>query len=129
MKWKLYKYLVSFMWIIFSMIVVSIGLQIYLNDKLTFSNSSQNIEVNIVIGCIIAAVIGSLVGLAVIFQKKISLIIIVPLSMFLCVYLYDQLTGDYIFYKYVYLGIILLVVHLATIHIVTKRKSPDQQNV
>ena len=111
------------------MIVVSIGLQIYLNDKLTFSNSSENIEVNILYGCIIVAVIGSLVGLAVIFQKKISLIIIVPLSMFLCVYLFDQLTGGYIFYKYVYLEVILLVFHLASIHIVTKRKSTDQQNI
>ena len=127
MTFNIYKFAVSLLCFLASLLYIAIAYSLSPSGSINLSFSGAHIY--FVGGCVFVAAACALVGIGTYFRKKVVLIIVVPLFLFCVYYFVDHVSSEIVLEKYIYMSLVILAINICTIHVVLKDMMFAKSNV
>jgi hypothetical protein len=105
------------LWVLSSVVCISVGVLIgnFHNGGITYSG--EDIKPWFLLVFVIIGLLFILISIGTYFQKKVTLLLVVPYTMFSAFYFVDQVFTEYVWAKYVYQSTFMVVLNILTLHV------------
>ena len=118
---KLYKLIVSVSWMLSAAIFIFVGYYLYFEQKGSFTFNGEDIKLSFSVMFIFMSIACIFSAVGTYFQKRKTLFVVIPCLIFSIIYFIDNVMGEYVWAKYVYQSIAMVVINLATVHIILRQ--------
>lgn len=113
---KIYKLVISLSWLISAALAFFVAYSLWPGSELGLVSPEGNSSKHIAIYPFALGILFFLTAVGVFWRKRFVLVIVIPYLLFSIFYAYDQIFGEYVWAKYVYQSIFMLLQCGFTIH-------------
>ena len=101
----------------------------YFEQKVSFTFNGEEIKLAFLAMFIFISIACVFSAAGTYFQKRKTLFVVIPCLIFSIIYFIDNVLGEYVWAKYAYQSIAMVVINLATVHIILRKNVSLLKNV